>query len=420
MNFLKRIDQLKLRFNQSKFQKNSMPKLLSVFFAIIFWLYVMDQVNPEMIKTIMDVKVELLNVDNIQESGLVIMGEKDFYVNVKIKGRRSEVIRVVSGDLLISADLQGFKNGVNNVVLNSRIFADGVLIEDLSQNSIKVLLDKIVEIAKPVKVEYTGTLAESYTIGDIALSPDQIMVRGPATLVNSISNLRGQLDLTNVSEQITKEIPVVALDLDGNMVNGVELGRTYVSAQLGIFKLTTLPVNPVISGTVASGFKIMRIESLPAMLTLKGEDKLVSQFTEIPTAKIDVSDLTESIEIETALEIPEGLTAPFNENSVSVKVIVEPLTTRTLEYMASTIQFRNTDEQYNYELMITPETLVDVFIQDGKSVVESLDSTAISLTVDLSGLTEGDNFVPLSYESSVKYDSVQFALNNVVIRVTRK
>jgi YbbR domain-containing protein len=420
MNLLKNIDSYKQRFNQSKFQRNAMPKLLSIFFAVIFWLYVMDQVNPEMVKTIVDVKVELMNIESVQSGGLVMMGDKDFFINVKIKGRRSEVIKVVSGDLLITADLQGFQKGVNNVVLNSRIFVDNVSIEALSQNSIKVTLDRIVEVAKPVKMEYVGKLSANYTIGDLSISPDQILVKGPESLINSIVSIKGDIDLTDVNTQVTKDVPVVAVDIEGNTVNGVQLGRSYVSAQLGILKLMTLPIKTVLIGEVANGYKLMHVETLPALLTLKGDDTVISQLSEIMTSKIDLNGLTENTELEADLVIPDGLSAPFAENTVSVKLNIEPIITGSLEYKDSEIQFANADPLFNYEFLLPSETTYVVYVKDGKSIVDSLDKNTLGLSIDVKGLTEGDHRVMLVFEKSSAYESVQLTPDAVTIRVTRK
>ena len=420
MNLLKRIDDWKQSPKYSKFQRNITPKLLAILFAVLFWLYVMDQVNPEMVKTIPDVKVELLNIENAQNEGLVMMGEKEFYVDVKLKGRRSEVIKVTSNDLLVTADLEGFQKGTNNVMLSSKIFVANVNIESLSINSIKISLDRIVEVAKTVKIDYVGTIAENYTTGDLSIAPEEILVKGPESLVNNISSLRGELDLTEVSDQLVKEIPVTAIDLDGNAVNGVELGRSYVTVQLGIFRLSNIPVEVILRGTVANGYKLVKTEVLPALVTIRGEDALISTVEKVSTEEIDISGMTETFEREVILKLPEGVSAPFAEETINVKLHIEPMMVGSLEFNSDEIVIENMDPEMNYEVLSPASNVFVAYVRDVESVVEGLNKENVKLSVDADGVEEGDHRLALKYFSEGSHDSVDLSPETLLVRVTRR
>jgi YbbR domain-containing protein len=420
MNLLKRIDRWKQSPQYAKFQRNITPKLLAILFAVLFWLYVMDQVNPEMVKTIPDVKVELLNIDNVQNQGLVMMGEKEFYVDVKLKGRRSEVIKVTSNDLLITADLEGFQKGTNNVMLSSKIFVANVNIESLSMNSIKISLDRIVEVAKTVKIDYVGMIAENYTTGDLSVAPEEILVRGPESLVNNISSLRGELDLTEVSDQLIKEIPVTAIDLDGNAVNGIELGRSYVTVQLGVFRLSNIPVEVVLRGAPANGYKLVKAEVLPALVTIRGEDALISTVEKVNTEEIDLSGMTETFEKEVLLNLPEGISAPFAEETVNVKLHIEPLMVGSLEFTSDEIAIENMDPEMNYEVLSPASNVFVAYVRDVKSVVEGLNKEKFKISVDVAGVEAGDHRLALKYFSEGSHDSVELSPETLLVRVTRR
>lgn len=420
MNLLKRIDMWKQSPKYARFQRNITPKILAILFAVVFWLYVMDQVNPEMVKTIPDVKVELLNIENAQNEGLVLMGEKEFYVDVRVKGRRSEVIKVTSNDLLVTADLEGFQKGTNNVMLSSKIFVANVNVESLSINSIKISLDRIVEVAKSVKIEYVGTIAENYTTGDLLATPEEIIVKGPESIVNNISALRGELDLTEVSSQLIKEIPVTPVDMDGNAVNGVTLGRSYVTVQLGVFRLANVPVEVVLSGEVADGYKLVKTEILPALVTIRGEDALISAIEKVSTEEINISGITEMIETEVALKLPEGVSAPFAEETINVKLYVEPLIVGTLEYTAADIVIENTNPELNYEVLSPDSNVYVAYVRDVKSVVEQLNKGSLTISVNVDGVEEGDHRLNLNFSSEGLHTSVDISPETLLVRVTRR
>ena len=105
-------------YSKTRISKNTAPKLLSIFAAVVFWLYVMNQVNPEIIRDLENIPVKLIGVDELKSQGFEIMGETDFMVDVKVKGRRNEVLSVASDNIEIIADLRGYdKKGINNITL---------------------------------------------------------------------------------------------------------------------------------------------------------------------------------------------------------------------------------------------------------------------------------------------------------------
>lgn len=420
MSLLRKIDVWKENPRYQRFQQTLAPKLLSILFAVMFWLYVMDQVNPEMITTIPNVKVELLNIDSIQNNGLIMMGDKNFFVDVKVKGRRSEVIKVTSNDLLITADLDGFSKGTNNVLLNSKVFVDSVSIQSLSMNSIKIMLDRIVEIPKPVKVEYTGVIAENYTTGDLSVAPEEIMVKGPESIVNMISSIRGEIDLTTVSNQLMKEIPVAPVDLEGNVVSGVEISRNFVTIQLGVFKLSNVPVEIELAGRLPEGYKLVKTEVLPALVTIRGDEAVVETIGKIKTTAVDLSGRTETEALEVALVMPDGVSAPFAEETVSIRLVIEPLTVGTLEFELGEIAVENMGTEFNYEIFSTGSNVVVASVQDGKSIVEGLSKAALSLAVDVADLTEGEHRVAIRYIAEGTFHAVTLTPDTVLVRVVRR
>ena len=122
------------------FNKNFTPKVVSIIFALVMWLYVMGEVNPESIQEWKNVRVELLNIEELRQSGLTIIGQTDFTVNVRVKGKRTELNKLTSNDMRVTADLRGFKKGVNSVPLEYSA-PTNIIIEDISPKEIKVTFE---------------------------------------------------------------------------------------------------------------------------------------------------------------------------------------------------------------------------------------------------------------------------------------
>ena len=108
-------------YNKSKFSRNTAPKILSLIFAIVFWIFVMDQVNPEMMRELEDIPVQLIGVEELKSNNFEIMGERDFLVNVTFKGRRNEVIKITKADIDITANIGQLKSGDQTVLLGKNV-----------------------------------------------------------------------------------------------------------------------------------------------------------------------------------------------------------------------------------------------------------------------------------------------------------
>ena len=83
----------------------------------------MDQVNPEITRELYDIPVQLIGVEELKARNYEIMGERDFKVNVKFKGRRNEVIDIAKNDILVNADVGALKSGSQDVLLSASCFS---------------------------------------------------------------------------------------------------------------------------------------------------------------------------------------------------------------------------------------------------------------------------------------------------------
>jgi hypothetical protein len=80
------------KFFHKFFYDNRVILILSIFFAIIFWVFVALECSPEEVRIVQDVPV-VIDLENSVPSqfGLQIFGTKDFYVDVTVVGKRYEV-----------------------------------------------------------------------------------------------------------------------------------------------------------------------------------------------------------------------------------------------------------------------------------------------------------------------------------------
>ncbi len=414
MMSLKKIDVYKHKFNESNFKKKTMPKILSLMFAIIFWLYVMDQVNPEIVRTIPNLSVEILNEEIIQSGGYVILEENVPEVSVKIKGRRKAVMNIKPEDIILSADVKDFYKGANYFPIIKKIFSDNVTIESLSENKIQMTIDRLTEATKDITIKTTGKLNEGESLGEIVLSPKQVVVKGPETSIKAVAGVLGELDLSTVENNVVTNINLKAVDKNGQVVQGVTLSSMSVSATLGVLKENTAEVQATLTGSVPSGYKITQVDILPQSVALKGKaDKFVSTAI-IKTKAIDVSSFTSSQDLNVALDIPTGSEYLDLPKTVKVHLTVEKIVEKEFILVASQIKWLNVPAGITVSLA-DPNRKVTVKVKGVSTAIEKLSEGNIQLDGDAGDLGEGMQRIKIEGSCSLDTESITVVPNEIEV-----
>jgi len=406
-------------FNGSRLSKNTGQKIISLLFAILFWLYVMDQVNPEMVKELENIQVELLNAPSVTQSGLVIMNEQDYFVNVKVKGRRNDLFDVTNEDVRVTADLTGYGKGDVSVPLETRTFNGSFSVDDLSQKEIKLFLDKVVEISKPVNLDVVGEAKSGYVKGELEYDPQEISVRGPESFVNTVAMIYGEMKIDGTTSDLSKEIPVIPVDNDGNVVGGVALGRDYVRASIGVTKLKTLSLNERITGQAADGYEIVKVQINPAAVTVRGSETDVDVLDRLYTMPIDISGIMSTADVEVQLDLPSNVSAPYLNVPAIATIYVEAYETQVFEIPASEIEIRDMADAF----VVTQGDIsgsVRVTVRDIESVMDNFDASSFGLYYDGSGLKPGianEAVVKVELNTSVRSIDVESDTVRIPVRL---
>ncbi len=372
---------------QSRLTHNMGLKIFSILFAIVFWVYVMDQVNPMMVQTKNHIKVELLNRPIAQQNGLMLMSDDNYFVDVTIEGRRNDLLDISKEDIVVTADLDGYGKGKSSIPLQATSTAENVNIVDISKKDIKAVIDAIVEIQKPIELDVAGKPQEGYVQGKLSLTPHEVLVTGPETYVNSVASLSGTINLDGIAEGVTTKIPVKPVDNDGNLVRGVNLGENYVQVHLDIWKGQDTKVKTKLRGDIKRGYALVDVKTIPEIVAIQGETKVIEQIKSINTVPIDISELSQSMEIRVGLELPDRVVVEPSE-TVLVKLDVRPLETKIIEIAVKDVIIENIPDGF----VLSDEEIggnVSVVVEDIVDILETLNESDFVVTADMSEAKAG-------------------------------
>lgn len=393
-------------YKNSQFNKKTAPKLLSLLFAIMLWLVVIDLENPELEKNIEDIPVILLNETEVSQNGLVILEREDYTVDVKVKGRRSEVAAIENSDIRITADLRGFNKGVNSIPLNKRIYSEDVVITDLSQSEIKVVLDQVIEIAKPVSIDIEGKIPTGYSRDTVFISPQEVLVKGPESIVNRVSRVTGVFNINGVEDSISKEIPIKAVDNDSKNVNGVTLGKEYISASVEVYKMKTVPIEFETTGELSSNYRMVDVNLSADYVTIKGQKDIIDAIESIKTSPIDISSKLGPFSEKIELVLPENVETTLGENFIDAEISIEKMSSKEFRYLVREIPIFNLDP--NYEANITNlDDVVRITLYDVESRLSKINGEALNPILDGSHFVAGVNSAKVEIDRAINVESYE-------------
>jgi YbbR domain-containing protein len=388
--------------------RNLAAKLISVFFAMILWLYVMSVINPRITSEVLNVPVQLMNESIIRQSGLVVFGQPETTIRVRLSGNRDQVQRVTRENIDARIDLRGYGEGTNSIAIEVNV--PGGVDVDWSPKFATIELERIVSKQKEVAVEIEGQPAPGYLLGEPQLRPNLVWIEGPESFVNSVEKIVAELTLEDQRENVSLNLPLRAVNSRGEEVTQVDVRTTLVDILLPIDQLKSVGVDLDLDVEAAEGFQIVSVITEPVNTTIRGQEQTLADITRLSTELFQLEDLVESTEVQIPIIFPEGV-RPVDQQTVTVRIEVERVLEETYVVPRETFRTRNLDPDLVLQQETLPERL-EVTVRAQESIVESLDPRTIQVFIDLDDLGEGMHAItpiiqlPMNLESSLSITGV--------------
>ncbi len=356
--------------------KNIDIKLLSLFFAIILWLYIAGGENP-----IEENFIDISLVQNNLSEDLVI---KEFPTNVSIgiKGPKN-IINNIS------------PNQISGIVDFSEISKEGLYklkvevaapkrtqITRIIPSEIKVEVESI--LSKEVEVEYSliGIPERGFSLADEPqFNPPKVKIIGARSVLESVKQIICAIDISEIKEDLNKKIKVRAVDVNGNDIKEVKIEPDIVEVSISLargYPEKQLVVKPKIVGKPAPGYYISEILSSPDEIKIFGNYSKINSIEFLETIPIDVNGITKTLSVKVPPTLDEGLNIAEGEVElieVSIQVS-EAIIDKTLKNIPVLPQ--NFSPFVSCE--IRPET-VDITVEGKNVLVDKLKAEDIKAFV---------------------------------------
>lgn len=371
-------------------------KLISLLCAFFVWLAVVNVANPVQTKT-REVPVNVINGDILERSNLTyeIVGKKTAVISFQVKTKDNYKIK--PSDFRAYADLSDMYDVTGAIPIKVEVVNNEDLIKDVAVKSPEVLRIQTEALqTKRFKLvaKTAGAPADGYVPGDAVITPDTVDIKGAASIIGHITSVGIVIGVDGADSDVSGTGKPVFLDANGNELNIGDSVRVLggdISYSLQILKVKPLPLDFVVTGEVADGYRYTGPESslkeVP-VAGLKSALAALNTFT-IQSPELNITGATKDKVVTVDLKqfLPPNIRiAGLNDTTIKVTLKVEPLEDRTYSIDTSGIALTGTSDQYSYH--ITDNT-VQIKIRGLKEDLDTLTPDKMNLSLDMTGAGPG-------------------------------
>lgn len=321
---------------------NTFLKILSVIIAIVMWIYVIEATNPMKPQTFSDVPVQLLNEESLAARGLALSGEAYYTVDVKVEAKRADLSKITSGDIIANADLFGYSMGKNYIPVTVTA-PDGIKIIGVDPIKINVVIEELVEVAKPIQVTFVGAFEENIEAGQVTTRPEEILVSGAKSEVSAVSYVKAEVNTSKLTaEGSTVQAKAVAVNSSGDVVQNVRLSSSYIEVSARLSQVKEVPLSVEITGAVAPIYEVTNLD-IPDRIKIRGTKDALAGITGLTASAIDISSVSSTTKLPLKITLPAGVEFASGYENMSVGVTIKPVATKQFTYTADEIKLEGMD-----------------------------------------------------------------------------
>ena len=292
--------------------KNIGALLTAFILAVIVWVsaVVASDPNEEQILN-RPIPIEIIG----QDPGLQIIGSVSRNLTLVLRAPTS-VWNQLNNDtqsVRASVDLTNLGPGTHNIPVQVQITLPLVRIVSQDPQQLSITLDSIVTQEFPVNLIVHGSPPVGYQVQTAQLTPTQVSVTGPESLVSKVSEVRVTLDITNANQSIVRDETPLVLDAQGQVITGLTVSPDSVNISQPITLLggyRYVIVRAISQGQVTNGYRVTNIFVSPVgVVVFSSDPTLVDNLPGyVETQPIDLTGKTDDFETLVDLNLPSGVT----------------------------------------------------------------------------------------------------------------
>ena len=375
-------------------------KLISVIFACVLWLVVVNVDNPLVTRTF-KAMAKIENEDIITNNGKVfeILDESQM-ITFTVTGPRSIVERLSGSDFKVVADMEKIQLDYGLVPIDvTPIRYESQLDVGVKIPNLHVKIQNLEKQQFVVTGNSTGTPLAGYAKGDVLVQPNMISVSGPEEVMKRVKKAVAAINIEGAYSEKTEAVIPVLYDEDGKQLDmtNVTISPQTVTVRAEILETKKVSISVKPQGSVAAGYVYNGVDCSPTSVAVKGTKEELEKFTElvIPSAEMDISGAQTDIEkvINVSQYLPDGVELVDPELTTAIVTAkIAALDSKVLTLETKNITILNLPSNFMVKF---EESSVKVTVKGQKAALDAFTINDLTAQLDLSGVSKGSIRVDL-------------------------
>lgn len=393
---------------RKRLTNNAELKIVSVVFAVLLWLIVVNVADPTVTKTYTGIDVKITDTDVITNNGKTYdrVGESKT-VSVTVTAKRSDAEAIKAENIHAVASM---KNLLEGYLIPIDITIDGF--EGIYQSAevnpvnLQVSIEDTASNKFPITVVTEGDVQDGYMIGGTTAKPTAITISGAKSVINNISRVVAKVDVSGYTEDTTITGDLIVYSKDDSIVDQTQLttnlGAAGVQVKVDMYTAKDVPVELSTSGRPKSGYVCSDISCEPETIRVAGEEDVMEKLEsiKIPASALNISGADSSVEetIDVSEYLPESLVLVDDATkNIAVTAVIERMGTKTISIPSGSVIINNVPLGLTASFKSGDDVMLN--FTGSREVLEELTEDKISASVDLSEYKKKGSYnVPVKVE----------------------
>jgi YbbR domain-containing protein len=271
---------------------NLFLKIISVIAAVLLWGVVINIDNPTDTFTISGIPIKVINEKAaITDNNLTYELPGENTVSVEVTARRQDRKKISADDFEATIDLNEIYGATSSVAVNMEVVNNKGLIRSWTQitRSVRVEVENMETRLFEIRVIPVGSLEDTYTFSQSTVSPGNVRVTAPESVMSRIDHAGIELDVSGATDNV-QETGQIKLYTDEESRNELELSDprvvlnvTEAEVTLGVVKTNQISVDIQVTGqdAVADGCKYINYTCDPQTILVTGPRSQIADLAKL-------------------------------------------------------------------------------------------------------------------------------------------
>jgi YbbR domain-containing protein len=389
-------------------------KLLSLGLAFLFWMVGVNLNNPSATMQFHRF-LKISNADALTRDNIVILNERELFaeqIRIGIRAPQSELalLDTRTDNIEVSIDLRhinpdAVKEQIEEtgkpVIVAMDVFAD-ILENDayermyIRPRTVDVELDKYIRQMHEVQVILDGNIKAGHELISVECVNKTVTVIGAKSRVEKVASVAGHVDITELDRDRDQTVRLAAYDRDGNELTNVDLSVRETQVHINVMPYKTVTLAVGWTGTLAFNHIITAIRITPEEIDIAGPLDFLETLNTLHLETLDLTGVntTQTFAIDIAHALPDArLSLRNGPADAAVIVVIEPMRSREFSFPVTEIGILGFPAG---AVQLINNESIRFNVIGSETDMAALTRGQIRVSVDLTGLHEGEHAVPLT------------------------